>query len=422
MAKGGGGDYAQKFEQISKNSKLNLLCDESKRFIKELCFRFFLSFSDLKELIDAALLLRMFQEPPLAKMLPPVATKAELFSALRQNMQDLKASKSYASFTAGVSRRKVHYSLEPKSSVALGFCPVASPKTRCCNLLTLDATQSCVFDCSYCAISSFYKKDTVTQDENFYENLMRLELDPRKTYHIGTGQASDSLALGNKARVLEALTALALKYPRLILELKSKSDNVGFLLEHEIPANIITTWSLNPPVIIKNEEGKTAGLEARLGAARRVAAGGNLVGFHFHPMVFYDEWESDYRALAARLTSEFDPASVALVSIGTLTFTKSVIKNIKERRFFSKILQMPLEAAAGKFSYPLDIKELMFRALYESLSAWHGKVYFYLCMEDFALWRRVFGFEYASNDEFERAMLEAYTAKINALRQVRGES
>ena len=54
----------------------------------------------------------------------------------------------------------------------------------------------------------------------------------------------------------------------------------------------------------------------------------------------------------------------------------------------------------------------MFKFAYSSLRAWHEEVFFYLCMEDEALWGEVFGREFASNDEFERAMKEAYMQKI----------
>jgi len=51
-----------------------------------------------------------------------------------------------------------------KKNLGFGLCPVASPKTRCCNLLTLDAVESCGYDCSYCSIQSFYNEGKITFD------------------------------------------------------------------------------------------------------------------------------------------------------------------------------------------------------------------------------------------------------------------
>lgn len=42
-------------------------------------------------------------------------------------------------------------------------------------------------------------------------NYQNLTLDATKTYHIGTGQSSDSLMWGNRSGVLDALFAFARK-------------------------------------------------------------------------------------------------------------------------------------------------------------------------------------------------------------------
>ena len=137
---------------------------------------------------------------------------------------------------------------------------MASPRTRCCNLLTLDAVEGCGFDCSYCSVRYFYDDETIGIDENFSQKLKSIEIDPLRSYHIGTGQSSDSLMWGNKGDVLDAVLDFAEEHPNVILELKTKSDNVSHLLSRDVPHNVITTWSLNTAVIIENEEHYTASL------------------------------------------------------------------------------------------------------------------------------------------------------------------
>ena len=94
--------------------------------------------------------------------------------------------------------RKYSFEAIKKDGFGLGFCPVASEGTRCCNLLTLDAVESCGFDCSYCSIQSFYNQNKIGFDKDFKTKLQNLKLDPNKIYHIGTGQSSDSLMWGNR--------------------------------------------------------------------------------------------------------------------------------------------------------------------------------------------------------------------------------
>jgi spore photoproduct lyase len=149
---------------------------------------------------------------------------------------------------------------QQQPALGLGRCPVASERTRCCNLLTLDAVEKCGFDCSYCSIQSFYHGNEVVFDSGFADKLAKLKLDPDTIYHIGTGQSSDSLMWGNHQGVLEALCVFAENNPNVILELKTKSKNIGWLLKNPVPRNVICTWSLNPQTIIDHEEHLSASL------------------------------------------------------------------------------------------------------------------------------------------------------------------
>ena len=309
--------------------------------------------------------------------------------------------------------QKFRFETQKKDGFGLGLCPVASEKTRCCNLLTLDAIESCGFDCSYCSIQSFYNQNTITFDSNFANKLKNLNLDKNKTYHIGTGQASDSLMFGNHEGILDTLFEFAKNNPNVILEFKTKSDNIKYLLENDVPKNILCTWSLNTPTIIKNEEHLSASLDRRLNSARKIADKGVKIGFHFHPIVEYKNYLDEYSDVYKNVLEMFDASEVALISFGTLTFIKPVIKQLRSREFRSKITQMPFVDASGKSSYPDNIKVEMFKHAYNSFKPWHKKgVFFYLCMEEHQMWKKTFGYEYATNNDFERSMISSYCAKL----------
>jgi len=312
--------------------------------------------------------------------------------------------------------RKYSFNKIEKDGIGLGACPVASEGTRCCNLLTLDAVESCGFDCSYCSIQSFYNQNKVGIDKNFKEKLKNLNLDPSETYHIGTGQSSDSLMWGNKDGMLDALFEFARNNQNVILEFKTKSSNIKYFLENDVPENIICTWSLNTQTNVDNEEHLTASLDDRINSARTLANKGVLVGFHFHPIVQYKNYLEEYDLIYKRLQEDFTSDEVVLISMGTLTFIKPVIKQLREREMKTKILQMPFETINGKQSYSIETKKEMFKHCYDSFASWHGKVYFYLCMEAHSLWKDVFGYEYSSNNQMEDMMKMFYWSKINNLR------
>ncbi|WP_428023685.1 SPL family radical SAM protein [Arcobacter sp.] len=410
----------EKFNEHILKTNYENLKEENKKFIKKIYLKYQFSYQELKQLIDFTIDFTMWNEKELFEVFEEeYPSRKNAFNHIRKIWEDLKkSSNSYNSFDEKAYEKPRRFSFQEikKDSVGLGSCPVASESTRCCNLLTLDAVQSCGFDCSYCSIQSFYNQDKIGFDVNFKDNLKKLKLDPNYTYHIGTGQSSDSLMWGNKGGLLDALFDFARENQNVILEFKTKSNNIKYFLENDVPANIICTWSLNTPTIIKNEEHLTATLEQRVDAAKALANKGVIVGFHFHPIVHYENYLDEYKEVFDNLISEFNPDDVALVSFGTLTFIKPVINKIKSRDFKSKILQMPFEEINKKQSYPYEIKKEMFKFAYDSFKPWHNKVYFYLCMEDHKLWKDCFGFEYFSNNQMEDMMKMSYLSKIDKRR------
>ncbi|MDD5401570.1 MAG: hypothetical protein PHQ93_10315 [Sulfurimonas sp.] len=407
--------YLDKFNDTVKNTIFYKLPKDEQEFIKDKSTQFGFTFSQIRQIIDIARDLEMWGEKTIIDIFPSHTQKKVLFARLIKAYEELKSRpNSYKDFKLKniPTEQKFSFKTEEKEGFGLGLCPVASEKTRCCNLLTLDAVQSCGFDCSYCSIQSFYNQNTITFDANFATKLKNLNLDKNRTYHIGTGQSSDSLLWGNKEGILDALFEFAKANPNVILEFKTKSDNISYFLQNDVPKNILCTWSLNTPTIIKNEEHLTASLDKRIKSARALADKGVKVGFHFHPIVEYENYLSEYKEVYSVLIEEFKSNEVALVSFGTLTFIKPVIKQLREREFRSKITQMPFVDASGKSSYPHATKVEMFKNAYDSFALWHKDVFFYLCMEEHEMWKEAFGYQYSTNNDFERAMIGAYAKKL----------
>ena len=223
----------------------------------------------------------------------------------------------------------------------------------------------------------------------------------------------ERLAFGNRNGVLDALCEFATDHPNVLLELKTKSDNVTYFVDHDIPRNIVCSWSLNTPVVIGNEEHFTANLHGRLQAARRVADAGVNVAFHFHPMVYYDGWEGDYAEVASMVLDAFEPREVLFVSFGSVTLIKPVLKKIRELGNPTKMTQIDFVTDPnGKLTYPDAIKIEMFQVLHGAFEAWHGKVFMYLCMEKREIWEAVFDRVYRSNEEFEKNFAARTLGKI----------
>ena len=415
--------YVEKFAKYVPRTPFSRLDPAHQEFIRHLAGKYRFTFQELKQVSEAALDLCMWGETPLNRWWPPQevhlerpgkATKKYLLQRLREWLQDLKsAPKTYPE--QGLEKPAPHPlkpALHKSNKQIIGRCPVASEATVCCNLLTLDAVENCGFGCNYCTIQTFYG-DQAIFDADLGAKLRAIELDPERFYHIGTGQSSDSLMWGNQHGMLDDLCEFAARNPNILLEFKTKSRNVAYFLAPGLPRNIALSWSLNTPVIIRNEEHFTATLAQRLEAARQVADRGVKVGFHFHPMVYYQGWRDDYQSVAGQLPERFTPDEVLFVSLGSVTFIKPVVQAMRRRGRASKMLQMEMVPdPKGKLTYPDPVKEELFGHLYRALAPWHGNVFMFLCMEKAALWESIFGYAYRNNEAFEAEFGRQVQAKL----------
>jgi len=403
-------DYTAKFQTFVGRTLYDSLARDQRDFVRVLAFAHRLTFQEFREVSEASRDLALWSEEGLESWWTRRngtggLHKDHLLRDLRAHMVEMRRRpKSYAARVAATTLNrpsKPVVTRETDKTIA-GLCPVASPRTVCCNLRTIDAVENCVFGCSYCSVQTFYR-DEIVFDSRLAEKLNALSIDPDRFYHFGTGQASDSLAWGNKGGVLDAMCEFAARHPNILLEFKTKSDNTRYFLENDVPANVVCSWSMNTPAVIDNEEHFTASFERRVAAARQVAGRGVRVAFHFHPMVYYEGWRDHYTAAAQSLVDQFDPREVAFLSLGSVTLIKPVIQSIRKLGNPTKITQMQLVPDPhGKLTYPDDIKVEMFTAMKEAFAPWEELVFMYLCMEKSAIWERVLGRAYPDNESFER--------------------
>ena len=421
--------YKKKLELFKSQELFRRLSERQRSFLLNMAKYYRFTFQEFRQVTEACRDLEMWNDDELAlqswaeehfslKNIPEntsAVDKKRFMQALREYMQELKnRPKRYEKFPHSAKTRaeKKPIVTQRSEKQIFGWCPVASEKTVCCNLRTIDAVESCAFGCSYCTIQTFYS-DRYVFDADLGKKLEQISLNPDRFYHIGTGQSSDSLVWGNRNGMLDDLIRFARKHPNVMLEFKTKSNKIAYFLENDTPPNIVCSWSLNPQIIIDHEEHFTASLDERLASARAVADRGIKVSFHFHPIIYYENWKEDYLQISRRLQAMFNPEEILFISFGSVTFIKPVIKKIRLRGIASKILQMDFVTDPhGKLTYADEIKIDKFSKMYESFRAWHDKVFFYLCMEKASIWKAVFGRVYPANEDFEKDMLQKCMAKI----------
>ncbi|MCP4295090.1 MAG: hypothetical protein GY786_05750 [Proteobacteria bacterium] len=406
--------------KYKENKLFKQLPAESQNFLLGIAEEFRFTFQEFRKVVEFERDLQMWDEPSVqswweSRYGGKTGNKKSILANLESYIDDLKDLTCY--IDTGVSPKPITKQdstvhIKRSDKIIEGDCPVASEDTVCCNLKTIDAVENCGFGCSYCTIQTFYHQQ-INFDADLRKKLDQIKVDPDKYTHFGTGQSSDSLAWGNRNRILDDLCYFADLHPNILLELKTKSANMVYFRDHNIPENIVLTWSLNPQIVIDHEEHFTASLEQRLKAAKEASDLGIKIGFHFHPMMYYSGWEQDYKAIASYIIDNFDSSKVLFISFGTVTLIKPVIKKIRQLGNQTKILQMPFEKdPKGKYTYPDRFKIELFNLMIEAFSDWSKQVFFYLCMEKASIWNQTFGYAYPTNEDFERSFGRQMMKKI----------
>ena len=258
----------------------------------------------------------------------------------------------------------------------------------CCDYRILHTASFCTMDCSYCILQSYFHPPVL----QFFVN--REDLDSELTdlfqidriVRVGTGEFSDSLIWEPWTDLTAYLIGRFSVQNRCVLELKTKTVNIGRLQTLDHGRKTIVAWSLNTPSVIRSEERGTASLDARLGAALRCQRWGYPLAFHFDPLVIYDGCEADYRDVIRRLFDRIAAANVAWISLGSFRCMPD-LKPIIAARFPQSTLPY------GEFITGLDNKMRYFKplrmALYRKIAAWIREeapdVTVYFCMEDEAV-------------------------------------
>ena len=272
-------------------------------------------------------------------------------------------------------------------------CPGTTAEAVCCNYLTIDFIENCPLECTYCILQAFLNKPVITVHANIEEILekvrLRIASQPKRLFRVGTGEHSDSLALDPLLEINRQVIPFFGRLKNAVLELKTKSNHVGHLLDLDHQGNTVISWSLNPASIVNREEHKTARLDERLQAASQVIEAGYKVAFHLDPMIYYSGWERDYPELVDQLLKAIPPKNIAWISLGALRYIPK-LKTVVDERFPKSTVFLGefVKGEDGKMRYLKKIRQEMFQTVRKKIHQIAPQVTIYLCMEKEPVWRQ----------------------------------
>ncbi len=293
-------------------------------------------------------------------------------------------------------------------------CP-GTKNYLCCGYQIIDFAAGCNLGCHYCILQAYL---------NFpypiiYANLGDLfsQLDTLLSRHkgvirLGTGEFTDSLLWDDIIQLSGKLIPFIGNRKNAVLELKTKTVQIGHLKKLAHNNRVIIAWSLNSKVCIEHYENNTASLKERLEAAANVARWGYRLAFHFDPIIYYPGWENDYAETINLLFEYINPEDIAWISLGAFRFMPKLKQLIAEKypkdRF---IYEEFIPGLDKKMRYFKPIRIKMYKSLYDCIRKFAPKTCVYLCMESTEVWHEVFGYTPVKYGGLGNMLLDGFYGK-----------
>ena len=275
-------------------------------------------------------------------------------------------------------------------------CPGISPGMVCCNYYVVNLLKNCIYDCSYCFLQDFLANNPllvafVNVEDLIHELEAIFSLYPDRTFRVGTGELTDSLALDHILPYTNQLVPFFNRQQNAVLELKTKSDRVDNLLKQD-PKNVIVSWSVNPQLVIDQEEKGTPDLAQRIEAARKCQEKGYKIGLHLDPVILFPGWEEAYEELIGTLFSSLSPAAIEWISLGSFRYRSSLKQIIKSRHSDTLLFNSEhVPSKDGKFRYLRPLRNHAYETLHRTLKQYSDDLNIYMCMETKEVWEGVTG-------------------------------
>jgi len=279
----------------------------------------------------------------------------------------------------------------------------------CCGYKILNLVNNCELNCSYCILQGYFNNPHIV----IYVNIEDLfhELDglfteyTERNFRIGTGELADSLSTDHLTEYSKLLVSYFADKKNAVLELKTKTTQLQNFIDIEHGGRTIVAWSLNTPEIIAKEESQAPNLEQRLKAAHECQSAGFKVAFHFDPMIFYENWEHDYKAVVDTIFEYIYPQNIAWISLGALRYPPQLDAIIRENNPQTDIVLGELVPGFdGKLRYFKPIRIKMFRHMYHWIKQYDEDIFIYLCMESSEVYQKAFGWTPRTSAKLSRMM------------------
>ncbi len=219
---------------------------------------------------------------------------------------------------------------------------------------------NCVYDCRYCFLQGMYRSAHLVvfvNFEDFHAAIRERSEEGEGDACFFSGYDCDSLALEPLTGFAESFVEMFAALPASVcLELRTKSVQIGRLLERDAASNCIVAFSLLPAELASLEPGVPS-LSRRLDAARRLLERGWPVGVRFDPLIHCDDAERVYGRFFDTVFRTLPGAALHSVSVGPFRLPLDFHRRMEELHSGDALFVRGLEERDRTVSYRSDLAE-----------------------------------------------------------------
>ena len=243
---------------------------------------------------------------------------------------------------------------------------------------------NCIYDCRDCFLQGMYRSAYYVLFVNYEDFQLAIEEKIKEAQgedaYFFSGYDCDSLALESITHFAAEFLPFFARHPKAWLELRTKSVQIGTLLDMDPIPNCVAAFSLSPENIVKALEEKTPFLERRLDAMERLGKAGWKLGLRFDPLIYHDDYELQYQRLFRDVFEKVNANQIHSVSFGAFRLPKGIYENMFRLHPDEKLFAGTLAERDGMISYPEPLEKKMVQPIRQKLMQYIPEKLLFPCL------------------------------------------
>ncbi|MDR1832982.1 MAG: radical SAM protein [Fusobacteriaceae bacterium] len=269
----------------------------------------------------------------------PVGRYGELFS---RKGQDFRLQKNAPQLILAVKREGFFF---PGAKVCENFGRA--------NFFYSSQILNCLYDCAYCYLQGVYDSANLVVFVNIEHTFREISTFlSRAPMYLCVSYDTDLLALDRLTGLAERWYEFAETKSNLMIELRTKCSNIGFLRRKDVNPNFVLAWTLSPERVCGLYERGSSSLKQRLAALREAVDLGYTVRICLDPLLAVPDFEKLYGELIEEIFSVVKGDELLDVSVGTFRISGEYLKRLRKNRPDCALTRYPFTLRDGVYSYP----------------------------------------------------------------------